>query len=225
LPALILVVSADRKQLRQLDGLLSEAGYLVAPATTVRIAGRLLNSVIPDLLVAEADLHPFSGFALAALGRRDHPQLPVVIVDSTDDRGCEREAAQRGFTFISHPLDNPDFLPAVKSVLGERRALNAMIRRWPRKQVALHPARLNDEPARLIDISYEGLRLAVQDRSGGNESQVDITLPTAGLTLKAERVWSSRAPGVDEFWYGVHLVETDEQMTGRWREFVDSVQS
>ena len=226
MPALILTANADKKELQQIESVLAAAGCLVAGASSVRRAARLLNSVIPDLLIVNARLRGpagMEGLELAALSRRDHPNLPVIITHRSHDPDLENEANSRGMAFIVNPLENPEFLGCVTASLGGRRPHHAMVRQWPRKRVAAVPAGVDAAPAQLIDVSYEGLRLELEDPCDSAAAVFEVALPAAGVHLKAKRVWRSRAVDTAEHWWGMRLVDVNPGLADRWRQFVDSI--
>lgn len=217
---LILLVHVDETELRQADQFLSMHGYLVSSASSFRRASKLLKWVIPDLIVVEPQLGEFSGLQLATLSKRDHPHLPVLLTYPSPDAAVEEEARRRQFAFAAGPLTGEAFLDAVRAALGEQRPLQAMIRRWPRKPVV--GAQLAAPPARVVDISYGGFRLLRPEPGGADTRVFNITLPDSYVTLSAERVWTSRAPGTDDFWWGAQVIESDPARLSRWREFVDA---
>jgi len=227
MPALILLVNGDKKELHQIESVLIAAGCLVVGASSLRRAARLLNSVIPNLLIAKTRLRNVAdveGLHLAGLGRRDHPNLPVIITHGSPDPDLEREATSRGMAFIVNPLGNPTFLELVAAVLGERRPPHAMVRQWPRKRVvAPVPARVDTAPAQLIDVSYEGLRLELEDPGETTATVFDVALPDAGVNLTTKRVWRSRASDTEEYWWGMTIVDVNPALAERWRQFVDSI--
>jgi DNA-binding response OmpR family regulator len=223
--AVILLVNGERKALRQIEAVLTAQAYLVAAASSSRRAGQLLNSVIPDLMIAAARLRAFAveGVQLATLGRAEHPNLPVIITHGSPDADLEQEASSRGMIFIANPLTNPDFLPCVKAALGHRPPAYAVVRRWPRKRVSDVPVQVDAAPAQIVDVSYQGLKVELRDPGDSDATVFDVSLPEAGVTVKTERVWRSRAPEADDYWWGMKLLEVDPAMLERWREFVDSI--
>ena len=226
MPALILLANGDKEELHQIESVLVAAGYLVAGASSLRRAATLLNSVIPDLLIANTrlrDLADEEGLQLAALSRRDHPNLPVIITHGSHDPDLEDEAKGRGMAFIVNPLENPEFLGCVRTSLGERRPHQAMVRQWPRKRMAPVPARVDAAPAQLIDVSYEGLRLELEDPGDSAAAVFEVALPAAGVNLKTKRVWRSRASDAEEYSWGMTLVDVNPGLAERWRQFVDSI--
>lgn len=226
MPDLILLTNGDKKELQQIECVLVAAGCLVTCAASLRRAARFLTAVIPELLIASARLRnhaDLEGLELASLSRRDHPNLPVIITHGSPDARLESEAKGRGMAFIVNPLENPEFLGCVTASLGERRPHHAKVRQWPRKRVVAVPVRVDAAPARLIDVSYEGLRLELEDPGDSPEATFEVTLPTAGVNLKTRRVWRICPPDVDESWWGMTLVDVDSGLTERWRAFVDSI--
>jgi DNA-binding NtrC family response regulator len=221
--ALVLLVDTDRTALRRTDALLTEVGYLVAPASSFKVATELLHSVHPDLLIAAIRLGAFNGLQLAARSRLDYPQLPVIITHATVDPVLASEAARQGAIFVPQPRENPDFLRLVASALEAHRHAQRTIRRWPRKRVArVVEARLATASAHILDMSYGGLRLAFRQEQD-LPAEFDVTLPSAGITVKAHRIWTSRSAISDEFWVGVVVADAGSSAAGQWRTFVDSL--
>jgi hypothetical protein len=68
-------------------------------------------------------------------------------------------------------------------------------------------------------MSHGGVRLAFSQQAD-IPAVFDITLPQAGITVKAHRVWTGRSFTTNEQWCGAELEET---ATPSWRQFVDSL--
>lgn len=218
---LILLVATDLTARRRLDHLLSDAGYLVAASSSFYHAKQLLDSVSPDLVVADVRLDAFNGLHLAVRCRASHPLLPVIITHDVADKLLAAEAERLGAAFAVDPLNDATFLPRVAAILDAYRQQQPPIRRWRRKPVdRVIEAELGTAPARVCDVSYGGLRLAF-----GNEPPladvVDVTVPGAGITVRGRPVWQFRSPTTDEFWCGVELVDADRPAMTVWRDFVD----
>lgn len=222
MPALILLVAADPKALHRIELLLSAGGYLVAAARTFEQAKALLDSVSPDLLIADVRLDAFNGLHLAVRSRVDHPLLPVIITHASPDAVLESEARRQGALFIVGPLNNPEFLPRVAVALQRRGRMQTPIRRWPRKHIGGDvPGALATSAVRICDVSYGGLKFAFGDERR-LPAVFEVTMSQGGLTVKARSVWSFRSPTADEFWCGAEVVGADDAGTSRWREFVDA---
>jgi DNA-binding NtrC family response regulator len=222
MPALILLVSSDPAIRHRTDVLLSECGHLVASAASLQQAKRLLDTVYPDLVIADVRLDAFNGLHIALRCRSDHPLMPVIITHNVADPILQAEAQRLGAAFIVKPLDNPEFLQRVTDAIEEHRRRQQPIRRWPRKQVGQPlDAELAARRARIFDVSYGGLRLAM-----GDEEQVpkvfDLTVPARGLTVRMRSVWTFRSPVTDEVWCGAELIDGGARETTGWRELVDA---
>jgi DNA-binding response OmpR family regulator len=216
--ALIILVNADPRALRHLEALLSEAGYLVAAMESFLEAKDLLESVTPDLLIADIRLQRFNGLQLAIRSHFDHPDVPVIVTHAREDAVVEAEARRYGVSFIAAPLENPNFLRCVESLVATRRLAQRPIRRWLRKSVPGF-VEVNAAAARahVIDMSYGGMRLAF-DGPREIPTTFDITLPL-GPTVQANRVWT-RTYADDQFCCGAEVVKTAEN---DWRRFVDTL--
>src|SRR4029077_11600744 len=103
MPALILLVSSDPPVRHRTDVLLSEAGHLVASASSLQQAKRLLDTVYPDLVIADVRLDAFNGLHIALRCRTDHPLLPVIITHNVADPILQAEAQRLGAAFIVKP--------------------------------------------------------------------------------------------------------------------------
>lgn len=198
--------------------MLSEAGHLVAPVSSFGDAQKLLDSVTPDLLVADLRLDAFNGLHLAIRSRLERPSLPVIVTSAWPDPVAETEAKHHGAEFVAAPLTNPEFLRRVRSAVDQHRRTQPVVRRWSRKP-APGTVLVNavNAPARVVDMSYGGVRLAFNDQRD-IPSLFEITLPAAGTTIKAHCAWTARSAS-DQIWCGA---EIDEAARPDWRDFVDS---
>jgi hypothetical protein len=123
---------------------------------------------------------------------------------------------------IREPLERADFLDQVDSAIDAHQPAHHQIRRWPRKRLSKSfEIDAAGTPARVVDLSYGGLRLAFNVKED-LPATFDIVLPTPRLSLKAHRIWTPRSPAVAPFWFGVKIVEPNLSATS-WRELVDSV--
>jgi DNA-binding response OmpR family regulator len=216
--ALIVVVNADPRTLRLTEAMLSEAGHLVAAVSSFVEAKHLMDSVTPDLLVADVRLEVFNGLQLAIRSRFEHPTVPVIITHERADKVFEAEAKRYGAEFVPRHLENPVFLRSVQTALAERRRSQPPIRRWSRRPVSgTVEVSAADVLARIVDMSYGGVKLAFRHQSD-IPTKFEIRLPRSGATVKAHRVWISST--TDQQWCGAEL---DDDPTPHWRAFVDSV--
>lgn len=215
---LIILVNADARRLRELSDALSERGYAVAAVRSYPDAKALLDSSVPDLLVVDVRLEEYNGLQLAIFSRDDHPNLPVIVTHSGEDKIVEADAARYGATFIAGPTENPAFLFTVQGVLAARHATQRTSRHWNRRLVSgVVEVNAANARAQILDVSYGGMRLAF-DSAHEIPATFDITLPSAEVTVTVNRVWTAPAP--DGAYCGAQLVKATEQ---RWWRFVDTL--
>lgn len=223
-PPLVFVVSTDPGTLRRTDELLTEQGILVSGASSFAAGRDLLRAARPDLLIADLRLEAFNGFHLAVFGRAQFPQLSVIVTNHEPSESLKAEAAKLGATFFPRSLGEAAFVELVRSILSDADAKAARIRQWPRKRTTGElEAQIAGEPAHVLDVSYGGLRVAF---NGDHDvpTEFELTLPSANVTLRAQRVWTTRsAAGEDEVWCGMTVTPGGEPPPVEWREFVDTV--
>jgi DNA-binding response OmpR family regulator len=216
--ALVILVNADPRALRLLEAELSEDGYLVAAIDSFVEARDLLESVTPDLLIADIRLERFNGLQLAIRSHFDHPDVPVIVTHVREDPVAEAEAKRYGVSFVAAPLGNPKFLACVRSLVDSRRQSQRPMRRWPRRSV---PGVVEVDAAagraQLVDMSYGGVRLSFP-HPREIPTTFDIMLPPLGVKVQANRVWIREDS--DQFSCGAEVVKDAEP---DWRRFVDTL--
>lgn len=118
----IWVVDDDRSVRFVLATALSEAGYDVASfdgATAVHDA--LAARRAPDLLFTDVRMPGDSGLQLLDALKRDHPQLPVVVMSAYTDVASTAGAFRGGaHEFLSKPFDLDEAVALAGRVLGDR---------------------------------------------------------------------------------------------------------
>jgi len=215
---LIVLVNADRRILKDTRAILSKAGYRVEAISSYPEARNLLDSIIPDLLVVDVRLGEFNGLQLAISSRFDHPSLPVFVTHLGPDPVFEAEAKQQGVGFLTVPPEDPEFLRRIRAALDDYRREQATLRRWSRRHVAgTLEVSAADARARIIDMSYGGVKLAFPDQAD-IPIRFEIKLPSSDISIKAHRVWTAIGTH-DQFWCGAEL---DEAPPPQWRDFVNS---
>lgn len=217
---LIILVNADAQALSQMSSTLSDRGYSVAAVRSFADGKALLASSAPDLLVVDVRLAEYNGLQLAIFSREDHPDLPVIVTNYSEDKIVEADAVRYGATFIADPQHNPSFLFTVQGMLAAQQATERRSRHWNRRVVSsvveVHAANAR---AQILDVSYGGMKLAF---SGAQEipPTFDITLPSADVTVQVSRVWTDDPTTVGPWRCGAQLVKPTEQ---RWWRFVDTL--
>ena len=123
-PSRIWVVDDDRSVRFVLATALSEAGYDVASFDGAHaVHDALAAQRAPDLLFTDVRMPGDSGLQLLDALKRDHPQLPVVVMSAYTDVASTAGAFRGGaHEFLSKPFDLDDAVALAGRVLGDRDA-------------------------------------------------------------------------------------------------------
>jgi len=191
------------------------AGYELTVVGDFETAKALLDKR-PDLLVTEVKLGAYNGLHLAI--RAETKRIPTIVIGDTDPvlkADVERQQA----TYVSIPIDRSSLLRLIEELLqGSRQT-----RRSHRKQVPDVDALINEVPAHLRDISYEGMRIESPNRDAP-PPYFDVRLPQFNFACRAQRVWTSSAGrDASRIWCGAALSTADEETASAWRALVDTM--
>jgi len=220
MPSKVLIVDDDKTTREGLAEFLEEAGYEAVAAGTFEEATRILRTAPPDLLIADVRLGPFNGLQLVI----SSPQpIPAIIITGFADPVLEADARRRGADYVLKPVSPARLLDLVAQKLSASRPGFGTPRRWERKPVIGGlPISVDDTPARIVDVSYGGLRFEVQRKSPGLDTDqrdsLSITLPTAQLSVKAKLVWENLI-GEGTWMCGAAIF----QDTPEWHGLVDAI--
>jgi DNA-binding response OmpR family regulator len=215
----VLLVGTSAERSSAMVNLLTGSGHDVIAALGFEEAIRALAGHSPDLLISEVRLGAFNGMHLVIRCRITHPAMRTIVLDRAYDSGLEVDAQRHGAVYLVEPVDEVELLAHV----SQMRAEITPQRRWPRKQVAGGSlvAHVAHGPARVVDLSYGGLRLELLEKADV-ASGFDVAVPGFGITVRAKPVWTCPAPS-GWFWCGAELSEANPQALSVWRRFVDSV--
>src|SRR5262245_7905271 len=159
MPARVLIVDDDKTTREGLAEFLEGAGYEALAIGTFEEASRILRTTPPDLLIADVRLGPFNGLQLVI----GSPQpVPAIIITGFADPVLEADARRRGADYVLKPVSPSRLLDLVNHKLASARPGFGIPRRWERKLVIGGlPANVENEPARIVDVSYGGVRFEI----------------------------------------------------------------
>jgi DNA-binding response OmpR family regulator len=214
----VLVADERPESLHFTVDLLKRRDHVVAGASNMDDVHWWLSGWPIDLLIVSPEFAGGSGGQLAHEARGVQPEMAALLVDPERREPSAPEAARRGIDLVHHRVDSEEFAQAVGSILGRvtRRP------RWPRKEIAHSVTmRIGDSVARLVDVSYGGLKFELTDENV-LRSPVELDFPRADLRVSAEVIWSARpVPGrACVFGASVGVPPTDAT---EWRAFVDRI--
>jgi CheY-like chemotaxis protein len=220
----VLVVESDAPLRARLRKVLDKAGYDVLVTTTYQEGRRAFASETFDLVVTNLRLGEFNGLQLLIFS--PHP-VPAIVITAFHDSLLAEEAKALGAAYLTVPFKPAEFLRAVREKLsGASTPVEfAQSRRWIRKNVGVGtiPVRIQDFPARILDISYGGVRLEVPRVSSEElPPSFAVTLPSADVSVNVDLVW--KAPAGDDAWMcGAVLADANSAATRAWCGVVDAI--
>jgi DNA-binding response OmpR family regulator len=214
----ILIVDDHRVTRLGLAELLEHAGYSVVTAGTFPEARKILRDDPPDLLIADVRLGSFNGLQLVISGPN---RIPAIVITGYADSVLEAEARRGGADYLVKPFEADALLTLIRQKLGQTPADFAVPRRWWRKAVTGLMAQVNELPAKIVDVSYGGVRFEVRPGEGGMlPERFQLQLPNA-MSLQADLVWKSMLSN-DMYVCGA-AVWPEESSARQWFGLVDTV--
>lgn len=214
-----LVVAPDAELGTTLADWLAVAGYNTVIVRTFAAARAELDAASPDLLVTELKLGAYNGLHLAIRARSRKAKAPVIVIGDPDPV-LQAEAEHQQAAYLTRPVDERVLLATIRQIEADYRPT----RRSPRKRVAMLEAMINEVQARVVDVSYEGLRLQLPEQPISMiPPYFMLRVPMFNVSCRAQRVWTQDAPDKNGMWCGATLVGGDPASAVAWRTLVDSV--
>jgi DNA-binding response OmpR family regulator len=217
----VLIVDDNEAARTGLAKILERADYTVFVAATFAEGRSALNNEHPDLLIADVRLGEYNGLQLLASLT---PNLPAIVVTGYPDPVLETDARRMGAEYLVKPVSPSALVDLIRKKLpAAEEAVFRPARKWERKQVnGGLSARVGDEPARVLDISYGGLRLELE-RKAERPVPTSFTLdfPTSGVSVPVDVVWTTRL-GEEHWMCGASIAQSDAAARA-WHGLVDAV--
>jgi DNA-binding response OmpR family regulator len=217
----ILLVETDRAAATVADHVLTNAGYRVAWVDSFADAIRQSTADCPDLMITALRLGPFNGLHLVLRCRASDAEMPAVIIAERSDLTGDIE--RYGAHALPKPIDPAALLTLVSQLLAGRIPHDpTSARRWPRKRAEL-PATVLSGSARVVELSYGGVKLEMPRPPGPGRTPIEIKLPTFGVSVQAVACWSQLAEEGGSWRCGAEDAPIDSDATRTWRWIVDSL--
>jgi CheY-like chemotaxis protein len=198
---------------------LAAAGYGSRVTRVFAEARAELDGAPPDLVIAQIKLGAYNGLHLAIRARSRGLKTPVILVGDSDPV-LQAEAERHKASYLLQPLNRELLFDTIKRAESEYRPT----RRSPRKRVPMLDALVDDVQARVLDVSYEGLRLQMSDEvPTAVPPYFELRIPLFNLSCRAQRVWTQDPPDRNGVWCGAAIVGGDPAGAVAWRALVDSV--
>jgi len=181
----ILTVEDNDNIRRLISYNLKRAGYEVLQAANGKDAVRILQKVVPDLIILDVRMPEMNGFQLLELMRK-YPKaaaIPVVMLSAlSQPENVDRALALGVVDYIIKPLDPTVLLAKVKEALDQQKSV---AEKWTGpdrrqfKRVPIESINLSPQPGgRVLDLSEGGL--AFRTKSPPHEGDI-ITIEAHDL--------------------------------------------
>jgi len=123
--SLSILVVDDEPPIRKLLRMgLATQGYAVCEAPNARTALELLSRETVDLIILDLGLPDMRGHDLLRTIRRDHRDLPVVVLSSRDDEAGKVEALDLGADdYVTKPFGMGELLARIRAALRHQLAV------------------------------------------------------------------------------------------------------
>ena len=215
-PAQVLLVGRSGGIASALASDLAAAGYETLVASDFD-EGKALLAKRPSVLITEIKLGAYNGLHLAIRARA--LGTPALVIGDPDPV-LEADANRQRALYVTPPLDPRRVLDLISELVDTA----GRTRRSPRKQVPVFEALANDVRARLLDVSYEGMRLEAIDMQGeALPPYFEVRLPRFDFACRVQRIWTSPSIGDrTHLWCGAALTAGDETARA-WRVLVDTM--
>lgn len=170
-----------------------------------------------DCVVADASL--LTPHFLTAL-RKGDPNKPIVAIGDAGDP-IEKVLTRKDITYHERPVGEQELVLSVSLAVADGRPH----RRSVRKAVPRLATSIEGEPAVLLDVSQEGLRLEVAaSRAAKLSPQFVVHVPALKMGVPVQRVWirAESDPGRGaRVQCGASLLASDERTLRAWQRLSD----
>ena len=217
----ILIVDDNDAARTGLAKILERAEFTVFAAATFTEGRNALAKEHPDLLISDVRLGEYNGLQLLASVTR---ATPAIIITGYPDPVLEADARRMGADYLVKPVSPAALVDLVRKKLSSEEPVFRPARKWERKQVSgALPAKVGDEPARVLDISYGGLRLELERRpERPMPTSFTLDFPTSGLSVPVDVVWTTRV-GEEHWVCGASVIQAEDASARAWHGLVDAV--
>lgn len=122
----ILVVEDDLPLQRMMSAFLTMNGYKVTAAANGEEALTAMESVLPDLVIADVMMPLMDGWELTAEIRRAWPLMPIMLVTALDSIQDKRTGFSAGADdYLTKPIDMDEMLLHVNALLRRSQAMTS----------------------------------------------------------------------------------------------------
>jgi DNA-binding response OmpR family regulator len=217
----ILLVEPDEAAGSEVVRVLTDTGHRVAWVDTFADALWLSATDAPDMMIAALRLGAYNGLHLLMQVRAHDPSSLVII--ACDDCDYTTDISRFGARHVAKPIDPLLLTSAVSELIqGCRPHDPTGARVWPRKPTQLQ-ATVQDATARVVELSYGGVRLNLHRPLERARTPVEISLPSLGVSVHAIARWVRPADDGGSWWCGAEVALPTPTAARTWRRVVASL--
>ena len=217
--ARIIVATPDPAECEMLADWLAAEGFEPIKRTTLQGTAEAIQSESFDLFVADFSFAFRYRLHDASRRRIRDSTLPTIVIGDLVVAEQTRAESQQTM-YLSRPVDRTSLTCLVSMAIFDGRPG----RRSPRKNIKPLDTLVNGAPSRVLDVSLEGLRLAVLK---GDRSSLpplfNVTVPMIGMTVTVKRAWVRGTAGAQSTPLLCGASLEDLRGEKRWRGLVDTL--
>jgi hypothetical protein len=216
--ARIIIALSDRAESAVLAEWLAEDGFEPIRRPTPESALEEMRTRTYDVLIADAST---SGRPpLRADGRLRRAGTPVILIGNAAPQRGETVTSQP--MYLARPLDRAVLHCYVTMAILE----GSPLRRSERRTVNALQAVVDGVPARILDVSIEGVRIEMlrEKRTAALPPHFSVRVPIMGVGVNVRRVWARAAAGsTPTLVYGASLLPNRPVALQGWRSFIETI--
>lgn len=212
----VIIALTDCAESAILADWLASDGYEPVRRPTPQTAVEEMRSRPYDVLIADATTNGRP--PLRAEGRLRRAATPAILVGNTaPPRG---EAVTTLPMYLARPLERAVLNCYISMAILE----GSPLRRSERKLVNALEATVNGVPARILDVSIEGVRIEMlREKRTVLPPYFTVRVPLMGVGVNVRRVWARAATGTPNLWYGGSLLPNRSAAIQGWKSLIETV--
>jgi hypothetical protein len=192
---------------------LSENQFEPVQRSTLEEAASEVHKRAFDLIIVDANWAVSKAFQTPNRATA----APTILVGDATNRWATAMDGQA--IYLTRPIE----LGVLSCFVSMALMTDKPVRRSPRKAVQRFDAIVNGEPAAIVDVSAEGLRLELPRSRRPPPPYFGVRIPLVGVAIIASRRWVM-PPSKDAsmIWCGAALSSNPSAAEEVWRSFVDT---
>lgn len=215
----VIVALSNRSESAVVAQWLDEEGFEPVRRPTRSSAVEEMRARPFDLLIADAAVDGL--LPLRPEGRARRPLTPAILIGNAPPVRGETVTSQP--MYLARPLERAVLSCYVVMAVLEGNPQ----RRSERKLVNPFEAVVNGVPARILDVSIEGVRIEMaRERRVALPPYFTVRVPLMGVGVNVRRVWARASTGpAPTLWYGGSLLPNRSTAIQGWKSLIETIPS